>query len=46
MWKSEDPKYRKDAVSIAEDLQKRDENPIIALKLAEWYYHLEDFQKC
>ena len=46
MWKSEDSKERKDAVSIVEDLYKRDENPIIALTLAEWYYELEDYQKC
>ena len=46
MWKSDDSKQKKEAVSIAEDLHKRDDNPIIALTLAEWYYELEDYQKC
>ncbi len=45
-WKSEDPKERKEAVSKVEDLLKKDENPIIALTLAEWYNELEDYQKC
>lgn len=46
MWDSEEPKKRQEAVGIAQDLQKRDDNPIITLTLASWHYEMEAFDKC
>ncbi len=46
MWDSEEPKQRQDAVGIMQDLQKRDDNPFIALTLAQWHYEMEAFDKC
>jgi hypothetical protein len=46
MWEKEELAKKEEAIKTMEDLYKRDENPFVVLKLAEWLFELEKYQKC
>ena len=46
MWEKEELAKKEEACKTMEDLYERDENPFVVLKLAEWLFELEKYQKC